>query len=82
VVAELGRDAGSRRAPADHCVGVRLGKPRARELTGAAADRAKQWPFGIAAQLGAVEIAGEVFLEVVMAWHRAALAALLAQPHP
>jgi hypothetical protein len=46
------------------------------------ADRAEQRPLGIGPQAGAIEIGGEVFLEVVVAWHRVALSALLAQPHP
>ena len=82
VVAELGGDPGTGRAPADHRIGVRLRQHGARELAGAAADRAEQRALGIAAQLGAVEIAGKIFLEVVMAWHRVPLATLLAQPHP
>jgi hypothetical protein len=82
VVAELGGDAGGGRAPADHRIGVCLREHRARELAGAAPDRAEQRPFGIVAQAGAVEIGGEIFFEVVMARHRVALAALLAQPHP
>jgi len=45
VVAELGGDAGPGRAPADHRIGVRLRQDRARELAGAAADRAEQRPF-------------------------------------
>jgi hypothetical protein len=52
------------------------------ELAGAAADRAEQRPLWIGAQSGAVEISGEIFLEVVMARHRVALAAFLAQPYP
>src|SRR5271169_2715288 len=62
VVAEFGCDAGTGRPPADHRVGVRLWQHRARELAGAAADRAEQRPLGIVAQLGAVEIGREVFL--------------------
>jgi hypothetical protein len=58
-----------------------LRENRARELAGAAADRAEQRPLGIAAQAGAVEIRDEIF---VVWWHRIAwpLPALLAQPHP
>jgi hypothetical protein len=52
------------------------------QLAGAAVDRAKQRPLWIAAQAGAIEIAHEVFLEVVMTRHRVPFAALLAQPHP
>jgi hypothetical protein len=52
------------------------------KLPGAASDGAKQWPLRIVAELGAVEISREVFLEIVMARHRVALAALLPQPHP
>ena len=52
------------------------------ELPGATADRAKQRPFWIPAQLGAVKMGGEIFLEIVMARHCVPLAALLAQPHP
>jgi hypothetical protein len=44
VIADLGRDAGRRRAPADHRVSVRLGQGRARQQTGAAADGAEQRP--------------------------------------
>jgi len=40
-VAKLGGDASRRRAPADHRIGVRLLQHRARELAGAAADRAE-----------------------------------------
>src|SRR6516164_903803 len=68
--------------PADHCIGVRLRQHRASELAGATAYRAEQRPFGIAAQASVVEIGCEVFLEVMVARHRVALAALLAQPHP
>ena len=82
MVAELGGHAGAGRAPADHRIGVRLRQHRSGELAGAAADRAEQWPFRIAAQFGAVEIGGQIFLEVVMSRHRVALAALLVQPHP
>jgi hypothetical protein len=50
VIAELGCDTGRRRVPPDHRIGVRLRQHRARELAGAAADRAEQRPLGIAAQ--------------------------------
>jgi len=63
MIAELGCDAGRRRAPADHRIGIRLRQHRAGELAGVAADRAEQRPLGIAAQACAVEIGGEVFLE-------------------
>jgi len=82
VIAELGFDPRAGRAPADHRIGVRLLQHRAGELAGAAADRAEQRPLGIPAQLGAVEIGDELFLEIVMARHRVPLAALFAQPHP
>jgi hypothetical protein len=82
VIAELGCDAGRRRAAADHRIGVRLRQHGAGELASAAPDRAEQRPLGIAAQARAVEIAREVLLEVMMARHRVPLAALLAQPHP
>ena len=82
VVAELGCDAGCRRAPADHRVGVCLLQHRPGEHAGAPADRAEQWPLGIVAQARAVEIGNEVFIEVVVARHRVPLAALLPQPHP
>jgi hypothetical protein len=49
---------------------------------GAAADRAEQRPLWIAAQAGAVEIAVEVFLEVLMARYPVPFAALLARRHP
>ena len=42
----------------------------------------EQRPFWIPAQPAAVEIGGEVFLEVMVAWHRMALAVLLALPRP
>ena len=51
VVAELGGDAGRRRAPADHRIGVCLRQHGAGELAGAAADRAEQRPLGITAYL-------------------------------
>jgi hypothetical protein len=82
LIAELGGDAGPRRATADHRIGVRLRQHRAREFAGAAPDDAEQRPLGIAAQVGAFEIGGEAFREVVVSWHRVPLAALLAQPHP
>ena len=69
-------------ARADNCIDVRLGQHRAGEPPDAAADRAEQRPLGIIAQARAVEIGDEVFVEVVVAWHCVALAALLAQPHP
>ena len=67
---------------ADHRVGVRLRKHGARQLAGAATDRAEQWPLRIITQLRAVEICDQVFFEVVVAGHRVPLAAFLAQPHP
>ena len=57
------------RAPTDHRIGVRLREDYARELAGAAADRAEQRAFRIALQLVVVEISGEIFLEVVVARH-------------
>ena len=63
---------------ADHRVGVPLRQHGARQLAGAAADRAEQRPLGIVAQAGAVEIGDEVFF---VTGHRVPLAALLAQPH-
>jgi hypothetical protein len=45
VIAELGCNAGSSGAAADHRIGVRLRQHRARELTGAAPDRAEQRPL-------------------------------------
>jgi hypothetical protein len=48
---------------------------RAGELAGA-----EQRLLKIAAQTSAVEIGGEVFLEVMVAWHRVPLPALFAQP--
>jgi hypothetical protein len=42
---------------------------------------AEQRPLGIAAQPGAVEIGGEIFLEVVVTRHHVPLTALFAQPH-
>jgi hypothetical protein len=82
VVAELGCDAGRRRAPADHRIGVRLRQHGAGEFPGAPADRAEQRPLWIVAQAGAVEIGRQVFVEVVVTRHRVPLAALLEQPHP
>jgi len=49
VIAKPGRDAGRGRTTTDHGISVRLRQHRTRELTGAAADRAKQRPLGIAA---------------------------------
>jgi hypothetical protein len=46
VIAELGGDPGSRGAPADHRIGVRLRQHGTGELAGAAADRAEQRPLG------------------------------------
>jgi hypothetical protein len=70
------------RAPTDHRIGIRLWQHCARELTGAVADRAEQRPVGIATKAGTIERGQDLFLEVVMAGHRVALSALLAQPHP
>src|ERR1700747_3608712 len=78
VIAELGTNAGSDRATADHRIGVRLRRHRAGELAGDAPDRVGKWPFRTAGQACAVEIGGEVFLEVVIARHRVPLPALLA----
>ena len=52
VIAELGRDAGAGRAPADHRIGVRLRQHGAGELACAVADSAEQRPLGIVAQRG------------------------------
>ena len=82
VVAELGFNAGGRRAPADHRIGVCLRQHRARELVGATADRAEQRPLGIVSEVGAVEICRQVFFEIVVARHRVALAAFFPQPYP
>jgi hypothetical protein len=82
VIAKLGRDAGRRRASADHCIGVGLGQRRARQQPGAAADRAKQRPLGIFGDACAVNISGKVGLKVVVARHGVGLSAFLAQPDP
>ena len=82
VIAELGRDAGRGRAPADHRIGVRLRQHGARELAGAAADRAEQRTLGSSPRPAPVELAGQIFLKVTVARHRVLVAALLAQPHP
>ena len=54
VITEFRGDAGCRRAPTDHRIGVRLRQHGARQRAGAAADRAEQRPLGIAAQASAV----------------------------
>jgi hypothetical protein len=54
VIANLGADPGCGRAPADHGIGIRLRQYGARQLAGAAADRAEQRPLGAAAPPGAV----------------------------
>jgi len=81
-VADLGRDAGRSRAPTDHRVGVCLGQGRRRQRVGASADRPKQRPLRIAREPAAVDIGMEVSLEVVVAGHFVALAALLVQANP
>jgi hypothetical protein len=57
VVAEFGCDPGCRRAPADHRIRVRLRPHGARELAGAASDRAEQRSLGIAAQVSSGDLA-------------------------
>jgi hypothetical protein len=67
VIPELGCDTGRGCAPANNRVSVCLWQHGASELAGTAASRAEQWPLGIAAQSGAVEIGSQVLLEVVVA---------------
>jgi hypothetical protein len=69
-------------APADHGVGVLLGQGRPGELTGGAADRAKERPFGIGGDPAAIQIGVQIGFKIVVARHLVPLAALLPEPHP
>lgn len=82
VIADLGLDADRHAPPLNHRPGVRLRQRGARELVGAASDRAEQWPLGIVTQFRPVEICRQIIVEIMVAGHRMFLAALFAQPHP
>ncbi len=82
VISHLRLNAGGRRPPADHRIGVGLGQGRPRQLPGAPADGPKQWPLGIVGQAGALDVGDQVRFEIMVAWHFVVLAALLAQPKP
>jgi transposase len=76
VVAEFGGNAGRRRAPADHRVGIRLGQGCARQQCGAAADGAEQRPLGIFGQARTLDVGEEVGFKIVVARHGVRLTAI------
>ena len=82
VVPDLRLDAGRRGAPSDHGVGVRLGQGGRRQRVRPSPDRPEQRPFGSLGEPAAVDIVVQVGLEVVVAGHLVALAALLVQANP
>ena len=56
VIADLGHDAGRRRAASDHRIGVGLGQGRCGELVGTATDGAEQRSLGVRADPGLLDI--------------------------
>jgi hypothetical protein len=82
VIADLRLDAGGDRAPAHHGVGILLGQGRGGELSGHAANGAKQRPLRVGGEAAVVQIGMQVSLKIVVARHFMALAAFLVQSHP
>ena len=68
VVADVGFDAGTLGAAADHGVGVGLAERGVAQPFGGAADGAEQGCFGLA-QAADLYIGEEIFLQLVMAGH-------------
>jgi hypothetical protein len=82
MVADPGRDPRRGRATPHHLIGAGLGQRGAAQPPRPAHDRAEQRPSGVPRQIAAVDIGMEIRLEIVVARHRVALAALLVELHP
>src|SRR5688572_19751363 len=82
VIADPGRDAGTLGAAANHRVSLGLAHRLLAQRARVASDAREQEPFRRSTEAGALEVLGEIALQVVVAGHLVILAVLLVQPHP
>ncbi len=82
VVANLGVDAGLERSASHHRIRIGLGQGGGAQESGAALNRAEEWPFRIASNPGATQVLVQIRVKRVVTGHFVLLSAFLAQPHP